>query len=439
MAEFLPLKGIRYNPHLIGEMASVVAPPYDVISPSEQERYHAQHPNNIIRLILGRNEAGDDQEGNACTRAATFLSQWLREGILIEEPEAAFYLTSVTFEHEGRRISRLGVIGRARLMPFEKGVILPHERTFSKVKKEQLRLMQACHANLSPIFGLYTDGQGIFSELARIAQTESPAIDFRGEHDLQHTIWALTDPDQIAFITRALRDLKIYIADGHHRYETALNYRAWLEEQSGSLPDNHPANFVMMSLSSIEDPGMIIKSAHRLLKAIPAERAQNFIATARAFFEIFRFSTNEGVMAALAAAQALQKEHVDDIAIIAILAQHEELYLLVLKSGVMNESFSDEPESLRDLDVTVLTRLVMMELLGFDQAALDNENKTVYCSDALQSLQMVTGGQADMAFILNPTRIEQVKRISESGLIMPRKSTYFYPKVISGLVINPLW
>jgi uncharacterized protein (DUF1015 family) len=438
MAEFLPFKGIRYNPQLIDEMATVVAPPYDVISPSEQERYHARHPNNVIRLILGRTRVEDNESDNAHTRAASFLTKWRRERVLIEEPQAAFYLTSLTFNHEGRRITRFGIIGRVRLMPFEKGVILPHERTFSKVKTEQLRLMKACQANLSPIFGLYTDGQGIIATLSQFAQDNRPAMAFTDDREHQHAIWPLTDPDQIAFLTHAMRDLKFYIADGHHRYETALNYRTLLTGQNPNLPENHPANFVMISMSSIEDPGMIILPAHRLLKEISVESIRNFITAAGTVFDIVRFSTTDGAERALAQARMLQQQRADRNAIIAILPE-EELYVLALKPGVMKERFSDEPEPLRNLDVTVLTRLVMMELLGFDQTRLDDENKTAYCTDDGQSLQRVRNGEADMAFILNPTRIEQVERVAENGLIMPRKSTYFYPKVISGLVINPLW
>ncbi len=439
MVEFLPLNGIRYNSRKISDLSAVVAPPYDVIAPAEQENYYARHPHNVIRLILGRTEPGDDERNNAPARAAVHLDNWLREAILIQEPEPAFYLTATTFNHEGRRFTRTGIIGRVKLRPFEEGDILPHECTFSKVKTEQLRLMQACRANLSPVFGLCADCGGLFSEIQKLMREQPPAINFTDDHQLHHGVWFLTDPRHTASLSASLRGHRIYIADGHHRYETALNYRDYLSQRNPALPANHPANYVLISLSGIEDPGMIVLPAHRLLKDVPGDRMRSFISRSHAFFEVVPFGSGGGGIEALAQAKALQKEFAAQNAITAIVRPHDEIFVLRLKPGVMKERYPDEPESLRSLDVTVLTRLVLMELLGYDQANLDDENRIFYRTDALECLHSVRQGSADMAFIMNPTRIDQVRRVSEEGLIMPRKSTYFFPKVISGLVINPLW
>lgn len=440
MAEVAPFKGVLYNPKLIDDMADVTAPPYDVISKKEQDGLYKRHPNNVVRLILGKAEAGDKDQSDIHVRAAGYFRRWFEEKVLVQDAIPAFYLTRVIFSVEQETVSRFGLIGCVRLEPFEKGIVLPHERTFSKVKSERLKLMQACHSNFSPIFGLYADGNDILDKLEDTAQSRSPDMDLTDDKGSRHTLWRITDADTQSHIQSALQDQSIYIADGHHRYETALNYREWVKANDSQFDSNHPANFVMMSLSSLKDPGMVILPAHRLLKDVSEAEMTAMLSKAETYFKIQSFSTRTGMEAALNQLDAALAQNVSRNAIGVCMKNQDALHILVLKSGVMDRLFGNEMAvPLQDLDVSVLTRLLMMELLGFNQARLDDASKIRYATTSRDAVAAVQAAKADMAFILNHTKIEQVQRVAENGLIMPRKSTYFFPKVISGQVMNLLY
>ncbi len=439
MAEVVPFKGVLYNPEIISEMADVTAPPYDVISPKEQEGFYQRHPKNVIRLILGKAEATDQGQADIHSRAGEYFRQWMAEQTLIRDAQEAFYLTSVTFTIGDREVTRFGIIGNVRLEPFDRGIVLPHERTFSKVKSERLKLMQVCHTNFSPIFGLYPDGNGVLDLLKAHASSEEPDMDFLDDKGHRHRLWRITDAKTQEHVTDTLADQCIYIADGHHRYETALNYRDWVKENNPDFDKNHPANFVMMSLSSLNDPGMVIFPAHRLLKAVSKDEQKMLMDKVEQYFTVRAFSVKNGVESALTQFDAALEAGSGKNTIGLYTADQSALMVMTLKEGVMKEMFGRElPDALSDLDVTVLTRLLMMELLGFDQARLDDAGKIGYATTSKAAVVAVQDGDADMAFILNPTRMEQVQRVSQEGLIMPRKSTYFYPKVVSGQVFNLL-
>lgn len=439
MAEVVPFKGIRYNHELIPEMADVVAPPYDVIGAEEQEVLHNRHANNVVRLILGKRKPGDAADDNVHTRAGLYFRTWMDQNILVRDPIPAFYLTRVEFSTNGESHVRLGIIARVRLEPFEKGIVLPHERTFSKVKSERLMLMKACHANFSPIFGLYTDGSEMLRQLHAITENQPPAVDLIDDKGHRHKLWCLNESDIKADLTAFFETKKIYIADGHHRYETALDYRDWVKENHPGYSPDHPSNFVMMSLSSMADPGMSILPAHRLLKEVPAQAMAALAHRARDFFDISSVSMNAGMEEALAQFDRMLQSQSDRHAIGYFSHHPSILQVMTLKPGAMTRLCQDRMDAaLLDLDVTVLTHLIMMELMGFDQQRLDDETKIIYRTASKDAVRSVCKGEAQLAFILNPTKIEQVRRVAENGLIMPRKSTYFYPKVISGLVYNLL-
>jgi uncharacterized protein (DUF1015 family) len=439
MAELHPFRGILYNPQHIGDMADVVAPPYDVISPREQDAFYNQHENNVVRLILGKSLPGDTGPSDIHARASEFFENWMAAEILSRDDAPAFYFTSVRFAMEEKHVTRYGIIGRVRLEPFEKGVVLPHERTFSKIKTERLQLMQACHTNFSPIFGLYDDEQGILDRLIQIYGEQVPDFDFTDRQGFVQKMWRIVDLQVQQQISSAFKDQSIYIADGHHRYETALNYRDWVKQETPGFDAHHPANFIMMSLSSLRDPGLVILPAHRLLKNVSAENTEALLDKIGKHFEILTFSTASGMDAAMREFDGVLAEHAHRKAIGMYGSQGNALHVLLLRDGTMEAMFAEDvPEALRDLDVTVLTRLLMMEILGFDQNRLDDATVIGYTTTTRAAVQAVEEGQAELAFILNPTKVEQVQKIARHGLIMPRKSTYFYPKVGSGLVFNPL-
>jgi uncharacterized protein (DUF1015 family) len=439
MAEVVPFQGVRYNSELISEMAAVVAPPYDVITPEEQEALYRRDPHNIIRLILGKHHPGDNADNNVHTRAGQYFREWMANNILVSDPAPCFYLTSISFSCKGADHTRYGLIGRVRLEPFEKGIVLPHERTFSKVKSERLMLMKACHANLSPVFGLYTGEGDLVDRFNEIADSQHPAMDLTDDKGHRHKLWCLGQSRIVNELVSYFESKKIYIADGHHRYETALNYRNWVMAQQPDLPSDHPVNFIMMSLSSMADPGLIILPAHRLLKGVSDEEAAGFTQKAAEFFDITDIPADGSGQGAVDPFGRLLESKANQHAIGVCSLNPSLLQIMTLKKGVMERLFKDTiPAALRDLDVTILTHIIMMELMGFDQQRLDDETKIGYRTTIRDAVQAVHEGAARMAFILNPTKIEQVLRVSENGLIMPRKSTYFYPKVLSGLVYHLL-
>jgi uncharacterized protein (DUF1015 family) len=440
MAEVIPFRGIFYNPRKIDDLADVVAPPFDVISEQEQIQFHERHPQNIIRLTLGKITENDTPTDNRYTRAAECLNRWFSDDIILLDEKPAFYLTSTEFSFEGNRVTRYGLIALIRLEPFEKGIVLPHEKTFSKVKSERLELMKACHTNFSPIFSLFSDEENrIGKKLMHVAHNKSADIVFTDKTEQKHRLWRITDNSDHQFISDALKDKKIFIADGHHRYETALNYRDWLSTHASNFNGNHPANYVMMYLCGMEDPGLVVLPAHRMLNEVPVQKRETLIQNAKKYFDIITLPYNDESKENLSQFISILKSNDSKHCIGVCMKDCPELHLFILKPGVMEKMFGDElPEVIRNIDVTVLTRLIFMELLGFDQARLDNEQLIAYSSIAEDAVHAVSSGRHDIAFILNPTKIQQVRDIANAGLIMPRKATYFFPKVITGQVMNSL-
>lgn len=441
MAEIIPFKGILYNTHKIHNLADVVAPPFDIISEQEQIDFHESHPQNIIRLTLGKTTENDTDTDNRYTRAAQCLGRWFADGIVELEPEPSFYLTSMEFPHEGRSVTRYGLIALVRLEPFEKGIVLPHEKTFSNIKSERLELMKTCRTNLSPIFSLYSDDQNnIHETLKNETLNRAPDHIFTDKNGQKHRMWRITDPAVHQYVSEALKDKNIFIADGHHRYETALNYKNWLSAANPDFNGRHPANYVMMYLCSMKDPGLVILPAHRMLHEVSAVARASLIGKLKNYFDIITISyKDDQKKEALDQFISILKSNAEKNCIGVFMKDRPELYLLTLKPGLMEQMFGDElPDAIRNIDVTVLTRLIFMEILGFDQARLDNEKLIAYSSITEEAIEDVAAGRYDITFILNPTKIEQVRAIALAGLIMPRKATYFFPKVITGQVMNKL-
>ena len=442
MAVIKPFKGIVYNPEKIKNPADVCTPPYDVISEKEREAFYLRHPNNIVRLDFGKTDETDTGSDNTFTRAAGYFNKWLTNGILVEDPKPAIYLTAVEFEANGHSVVRYGMTVRVKIEPFEKGIILPHEKTFSKVKSERFNLMKACHANFSPIFSLYSDpDNSIINRLKNQSNLQKADLDFVDSHGLGQRMWRITDESLLASVTQDMADNIIYIADGHHRYETALNYRNQLSETKTDFSENHPANYVMMYLSCMDEPGLLIFPAHRLLTGLDNETVNGFIEQSEPYFDITPFPyDDENKNAVRKAFHKALDDNSANQAIGVCLKSKKSFYLLKTKPHIMEELFSSEiPPSLINLDVTILTHLIFMKILGFDMSRLDNEKLISYTSIWEDALDRIENEECEAAFILNPTRMDQVKEVSDAGLIMPRKSTYFYPKVITGQVMNKLF
>ncbi len=441
MARVVPFRGILYDPEKIPNFKAVITPPHDVISVDEQQEYYEAHPQNMIRLVLGKIYPEDTKHDNRYTRAAKLFRDWLDEGILKQDKEPAFYVTEIDYRMDGEVRTRFGFISLVGLERFEKGVILPHEKTFSATNADRLKLIEACRANLSPVFSVFSDPDNeIFGSLRAAVERLPADLDFEDLKGYRHRLWRVKHHQIHKKIGQKLADRSLYIADGHHRYKAALEYRNQVISRQRSLAPNDPCNFVMMYLSSMHDSGLAIRPVHRVLCDVEKGVIETFVHRARAYFDIETLNFDslnrkqiEGGFLAKVRAGASNK------VVGAALRDLKSFYVLRVKEGVMDHLFGQEiPDPLRELDVTMVTRVILQELMGLDGNALDDERRILYTSRVDKALDAVHTRKCAMALILNPTRLDQIQQVSDAGLTMPRKSTYFYPKVMSGLVINKI-
>ncbi|MBW1917656.1 MAG: DUF1015 domain-containing protein [Deltaproteobacteria bacterium] len=442
MVEMAPLRGLHYNLTKVPDLKQVVTPPYDVISPTQQSLFYEQHPYNMVRLILPRQQPGDSTEENRYIRAARDFTSWQQNGILSRDPQPAFYYWETTFEYQGRRLTRGGVVGLVRLEPFESGMVRPHEKTFSATKNDRFQLMQHCRAHFSPIFALYSDATDRVLTTLRAGLPATPLFDFEDLDGFRQRFYRVTEPQLLRDTAKLMADLTLYIADGHHRYETALAYQAWLRPQFPQASPRASFNYVLMYLSNLLDDNLVILPAHRLVDTLRLTRFEESELLARLpeYFDLQPFTaaigepSSDGPKFTAALAEAEQTG-----AVLGLAAPGSRLWLLRLKPGIMNGPLAAQvPPALAKLDVMALNYLIFEKIMGLSRQEQDDEETFKYASTAAEALGAVACGRAGLAFLLNPTRIEQVQEVAAAGLIMPRKSTYFYPKILAGLVMHPI-
>jgi uncharacterized protein (DUF1015 family) len=405
------------------DVGRVVAPPYDVIGPKDQLRYYQQDPHNVVRLIAGEVKPSDSAEDNKYLRAAQFFKQWLDEGVLRREPQPALYIYRHDFVDPitNQDRSRRGILGVVELEPFGRG-ILPHERTHARAKADRLSLTRAVHANLSPIFALYEDPRPDLAGLLAPALAEQPRLSIRSEDGDGHTVWSLVGNERIHEVARALQESKLYIADGHHRYETALNFRDKMRLEHPEAPPDSAFNYVLMLLVDVNDPGLMILPTHRVVHDL-----QQFDATAlppvlAQRHKVARYGELSQLMRAM---QDQTPTHRIGVALPGTL-----LTVDIEPSGI------GDPVSA--LDVSVLHREILQGILGLKDDLVEEERYLSYSRDLDGVLEAVEAGSAQAAFLLRPPAVADVVAVADSGQVMPQKSTYFYPKPASGIVFNPL-
>jgi len=424
------------------DFSKLVAPPYDVISAEEQEAFYQADPHNVIRLILGKKKIGDSDWDNRYTRSAETFKRWESKGILVRSPQPNVYVTSLTYEPgEGEPPrTRWGIIALVRIEDEDSGVILPHERTFSAHRDDRLKLMRACNAQFSQIFGLYEDREDRVLEACRKEMNSSPLVEFDFRDGTHHQMWVIQGSALFNRIAEAMEDKRIFIADGHHRYETARNFRNIMRARYGRRPANRSYEYVMMYLSNMRHEGLTIRASHRLVKRVKDFHLEPFINQAAQWFHIstMPFTGFDLHRECTALKQALQKEGMSNTAIAFYMHGADRCYLMSLKPGAREEMGDDLHHSLKQLDVLVLSRFLLQKGLGFKKEDLDDEEIFQYQSSMKSAIEEVRAGNHVMTCLLNPTKREHVREVAANGLVMPRKSTYFYPKVISGLVFNKI-
>jgi len=442
MCNVRPFCGLRYNLQRINDPSTVISPPYDIISPEERLLYHSSSPYNIVRLESSEEQPGDAPENNKYTRAAATLDQWLREGILVRESEPAMYVIEHRFTHGDIERSRLGLIARVRLEEFESGWIRPHERTKREPSVDRLNLLRACRANTSPIMGLAGTENGELLKLLRELVDGEPFINAGGGDNTTCRMWIITGSLAMEEILSFFAGRVIYIADGHHRYKTALRYRQEQRAARSSTTGDEPFNYIMMSLMDSSDPALAMLPIHRLLRAQEPDRTARLEKNISPFFHTDELlpplaTPSETVNGWLHTLEIRKR----DGAVIGLYGLHgHNLCLLKLREDADLKSLMSEEELKlwRNSGVVLLQRIILQKALGIDTPELE-AGYLEYYLDALEAKTRVDSGEYRLAFLLNPVPVSHVLETASAGLVLPRKSTYFHPKTPAGLVINPVW
>jgi uncharacterized protein (DUF1015 family) len=420
MIDLRPFRALHYDPAVVGDLVDVIAPPYDVIDDAQLDRLGARSPYNVVRLILNRS-------ADRYAAAAAELAAWRGRGVLVQDHQPALYYYVQDFAlADGTRRQRSGVMAAVRLEAFAAGNILPHERTFASAKADRLKLMRACRANLSPIFGVYPHGLDALAPARAHADLRQAWIDVADGGE-RHRVWRLTNAVAIAPLIAGLRGATVFIADGHHRYETALTYRDE-RRAAGDTDPAAPHNFVLMYLCAMDDPGLVILPTHRVWRgALSGE----WLARVGEHFEIERVPGAQ-VFTRLAGETrpgSLALHSADGTAL---------LHLRERDLGAVDRLLSSVHPAVRHLDVTILDAFLLGDVLGVDCARAGQEGVLTYTHDDRQALDAVDRGGAVAAFLLRPPRMAEVEAACLAGQTMPQKSTYFFPKLQTGLVFHLL-
>ena len=421
MAEIRPFRALRFNTSKAGDISELVCPPYDIISEEQRIGYLEKNPDNIIRLELPK---GEDPYGEA---SAT-LKKWLDEGVLRQDEKEGVYIYEEEFDVNGIHAKFKGCIVRVKLEEFSKGIVLPHEETLSKAKEDRFNLMKATGCNFSQIYSLYMDpAHKITSQLDRLSQ-DTPENELTDNDGVTHRLWIVTDEKEIAALCKEFEDKKLYIADGHHRYETALNYRNYCRE-NGTAKGGE--DYVMMMLVDMEHPGLVVLPTHRLVRDLASFDRNVLLDSCREYFDVTAESD-------ITIAEAKLRELYDaGEKAFAFYSGGDGYDLLVLRDKrILDTLLPEKSEASRNLDVTVLHKLVLEKIFGIDAENMAKQINLTYVKQFDDAIASVKDGKAQCAFILNPTRVTEIRDVASAGEKMPQKSTYFYPKLITGLVMN---
>ena len=447
MAHILPFRALRYDPQRV-PVASVVTQPYDKITPKMQEGYYSASPFNLVRIILGKPEPSDSaHNSNVYSRAAGYLADWRRQGIFAQDPQPSLYVYAQRFVKPGTHaeLERRGFIALGRVEDYSTGVVYRHEQTLSKPKADRLDLLRSTRAHFGQIFMLYSDTGEIDNLLT---QDSPPTTEVTDEYGVAHRLWRVSDPALIDLVRGKMRDKKLVIADGHHRYETALNYRnerraSGTGPAGSSVPgpggnarstegQESPYEFAMMTFINMNSPGLLILPTHRVVHGLANFSPEQFQSSARAYFQL------EDVDPAVDASRAsaiLRDAGQKGTALLAATATRVFLLHSPTAPASLFPGLSARQQS---LDVVQLHKVLLEHVLGFSEESIRNQQNLSYVREADEALATVRSGKANVAFLMNPCRMEQVRDIALAGEVLPQKSTDFYPKLLSGLTVYAL-
>ena len=421
MAQIKPFKGLRYTKKA-GRISELVCPPYDIVSPIQREEYIKANPHNLIRLELP--SGGEDRY----REAGETLSKWLQGNVLDTDSKEGIYVYEMAFNVKGEAFSVKGFVTLVKIEEFERGVVLPHEETLSKAKTDRFNLMSETFCNFSQIYSLYMDEDKSTFSIIDSASQGAPDIEITDGDGVTHKLWCVYDSDIISAVQDKFSDKKLYIADGHHRYETALNFRNSLRE-NGNGDGNE--DYVMMMLVNMENDGLVVLPTHRIIRGMQGFNLDSLLEKCGKHFDITELSAEKIEC-------ALDEQYAKGSKALALYTT-DATYLLVLSDGnAIAQLLPNASDAYCGLDVTTLHTLVLERALGIDKANMAAQINLTYTRSADEAIAEVDSGNANCAFILNPTRVDEIRDVAANGEKMPQKSTYFYPKLITGLVMNKI-
>jgi uncharacterized protein (DUF1015 family) len=446
MARIYPFRALRYNPSLV-RLQDVVTQPYDKITPAMQQAYYQRSPYNLVRIILGLPELFDGEgPQDVYRRAARDFAAWRRDGILAQESEPCVFAYSQTFAVPGSSsesktlCERRGFIALGELYDYSANVVFRHEQTLSKPKSDRLNLLNATRAHFGQIFMLYSD-PGLTAERLLFGSSAAPDIEVTDEYDVLHRVWRISDPGTINLLTGALEDKKLIIADGHHRYETALQYArehaappatSQIERNSWSAPHPpRPEAAVMMTFINMDREGLVILPTHRVIHGLAEFDSARFIEGVKAYFEVepLPIEDPDGLIARL-------KSNQDKTVFVAVMSKGS--YLLAARPEAADAALKGVSQRQRSLDTVQLHALILEKVIGISPEAIKQQTNVRYLRDAAEAIEQVTRNDAQIAFLMNPVTLDELREVAFAGEVMPQKSTDFFPKLLSGLTIYAL-
>ena len=439
MVKVAPLKGLVYNLEKVN-INDVIAPPYDVISSKEQGELYNKSPYNIVKLILGKINSDDSESNNRYTRAAEDFREFIEQKALTPSstPCIYYYVQNYTTA-KGDKISRKGFIARNLIEEYEKGNIMPHEFTMGGPKEDRLKLMKTCKANFSQVFFAYSDPEGEIDKAVKLPA--KPIIDVTDDLGIQNILYAIEDEQVLNKITEIMSDKKVLIADGHHRYETSIAYRNFRRAENPDWSENDAFNYVMAYYTNLDDKNLKVYPTHRIVKReinkhqLLEDLKKYFDITEYKFFEVTRENVKEKFVA------DIEETAKQKIAFGACFKDENKYLLFKLREKEAVDkilSEKDVPDVLKKLDLSILHKIILGDFLCFSEEDQFKQNGVKYLKKEAEAFEAVENKQAEVVFIMATPSIQLIKEVSSQGYKMPQKSTYFYPKLLSGLVINPL-
>jgi len=431
MVEVSPFKGIIYNKEKISNLDDVMSPPYDIISTEMQNKLYNKHPHNFVRLILGKENPGDNENNNRYTRAKEQFDAWLNKSILYKSDKPAIFPYKIDYEIKDQKKTMSGFFVLLKLDPDYK-TVKAHERTLSKPKADRLNLMRACHANLEPIQLLYMDeNETIMKNIDE--KIDEPIINVKGYDGFTHRLWRLEDENIILKITKKLSDKILFIADGHHRYQTAINYADEVKKKTGNNDEDASFNYRMVILANMFDEGLSILPTHRFIK-MPDINVNDLIKKLGEYFVVEQKTVDSFKGDCKSLSKKIKKELETRTEHKFAMYIKNQYYILTLKDERIMDRFANEfSETWRTLDVSILHKIILEHLMDINEKNLEDHVKYTRADD--EAIEFVDEGRYDLSILMNATKIEELKAVADAGEHMPQKSTYFLPKMLSGLVM----